>query len=151
MDEGQLRGLDRRPVSERDHELALRHAPVICFDAREPFLPTVVGYTVFRQSAASESFPRELELTGDIACAIEYAIWWDWDIQHLYELEHAWVYLDASGNLIAADASWHGRFNRMLAGDSRAAAARWPPAALLGTGASMPSRPRRNGCCSARR
>ncbi len=119
MDEEQLRGLDRRQVSERDHELALRHAPVLCFDAREPFLPTVVGYTVFRQSAASESFPRELELTGDIACAIEYAIWWDWDIQHLYELEHAWVYLDSGGNLIAAEASWHGRFNRMLADDSR--------------------------------
>ena len=114
-----LEGLDQRRPSERDYELALRHAPVICFDAREPFKPAVVGYTVFRRSAASESFPRKLEIAGDIACAIEYAIWWDWDIQHLYELEHAWVYLDADGDLIAAEASWHGRFNRMLEGDSR--------------------------------
>jgi putative hydrolase of the HAD superfamily len=40
---------------------------------------------------------------------IEYAIWWDWDIQHLYELEHVWVHLDAAEAVVAVEASAHGR------------------------------------------
>jgi glycerophosphoryl diester phosphodiesterase len=87
------------------------------FDAREPFLPTAVGYTVFRESAPSPSFPRRIELVeaehSPAALAIEYAIWWDWDIQHLYELEHAWVYLDAQGQVVRAEASWHGGYHNM--------------------------------------
>ena len=113
MLEENFRGLNRRHVSESDHELALQHAPLIRFDAKEPFLPSAAGYTVFRETAASDSFPREIQFREDVAAAIEYAIWWDWDIQHLYELEHVWVYLDDGGNLVAAEASWHGGFNRM--------------------------------------
>jgi glycerophosphoryl diester phosphodiesterase len=47
------------------------------------------------------------------ALAIEYAVWWDWDIQHLYELEHVWVYLDTDGRVVRAEASWHGRYHNM--------------------------------------
>jgi hypothetical protein len=89
------------PAAERG--LAARYAPILQFDAREPFLPLVVGYTVFRAGAPSPSFPRTVELTKngrlDTALAIEYAIWWDWDIGHLYELEHVWVYLDDNGRV----------------------------------------------------
>jgi hypothetical protein len=35
-------------------------------------------------------------------------LWWDWDIGHLYELEHAWTYVGASGAVVAVEASWHG-------------------------------------------
>src|SRR5690606_40547573 len=66
-------------------------------DRMEPFRPVAVGYHVFYESGPSPSFPRVVEL-GEPAPArcqavIEYAFWWDWDIQHLYELEHAWVYV----------------------------------------------------------
>ncbi len=105
--------LDRSTPSEADRALAVQHAPRIRFDAREPFLPAAAGYTVFRASGASPSFPREIVLPEGAASAIEYAIWWDWDIQHLYELEHIWVYLDADGRLVDAEASWHGGHNAM--------------------------------------
>ena len=110
----QIENLSRSPQSNADLELARRYAPTIRFDEREPFLPSAVGYTIFRHCANSPSFPRDLQVGNDIAFAIEYAIWWDWDIQHLYELEHIWVYVDGDGALTNAEASWHGRFHQML-------------------------------------
>ena len=125
-----------------DLALAARYAPLISFDRLEPFLPSAVGYTIFRQDADSSSFPRRVtlrpqpprialddarriarlfpdgrlpqvpELTA--AFVIEYAIWWDWDIQHLYELEHVWSYVGADGRLLYAEASWHGGYFPML-------------------------------------
>ena len=110
----QLESLETSPLSEADQEVAIRYAPCIRFDEKEPFFPSAVGYTVFRGDALSASFPREIQLNVDIAFAIEYAIWWDWDIQHLYELEHIWVYIDRDDNLVDAEASWHGGYNQML-------------------------------------
>ena len=114
MLDGALEGLDRRIAADTHHALALRHAPIIQFDAKEPFFPSVVGYTIFRGSGPSPSFPREIRLADGAAFAIEYAIWWDWDIQHLYELEHAWVFVDEGDNVVHVEASWHGNYNRML-------------------------------------
>ena len=108
-----VQGLDRSIASPEEQELALRYAPLIRFDRREPFLPSAVGYTLFRRDARSASFPRDIALADDIALVIEYAIWWDWDIQHLYELEHAWVSVDAAGEIVDLEASWHGRFHQM--------------------------------------
>ncbi|MGH2541332.1 MAG: glycerophosphodiester phosphodiesterase [Ardenticatenaceae bacterium] len=103
--------------SDADWALAARYAPVLLFDAVEPFLPSVVGYTVFRENGPSPSFPRQVGLdeAGQVQAtiAIEYAIWWDWDIGHLYELEHVWVYLDAGGRVVRAEASWHGGYHDM--------------------------------------
>lgn len=108
-----------------DHALAARYAPIIRFDANEPFLPLAAGYTVFRADAPSPSFPRPVALTPHdgppAALAIEYAIWWDWDIGHLYELEHVWVFLDSSGALVHTEASWHGGFRSMRHRDALAA------------------------------
>ena len=109
----QLERLGRIHQSEADLALARRHAPIIRFDEREPFFPSVVGYTIFEADAPSASFPRDIRLAEGIAFAIEYAIWWDWDIQHLYELEHIWVYIDRDGKLKEAEASWHGRYHQM--------------------------------------
>jgi glycerophosphoryl diester phosphodiesterase len=109
----QILSLSSPPQTDADLKLARRYAPVIRFDQREPFLPSALGYTVFRQTAPSPSFPREVPLEAGIATAIEYAIWWDWDIQHLYELEHIWVYVSGDGELVDAEASWHGRFHQM--------------------------------------
>lgn len=92
-----------------DLELARRYAPVIRFDAAEPFLPTCAGYTLFRAPGPSPSFPRLIALEQPAALAIEYAVWWDWDIQHLYELEHVWVFVDGAGAIVGVEASQHGR------------------------------------------
>lgn len=100
--------------------LAARYAPILRFDAREPFLPVSAGYTIFCETGESPSFRqgRKIDLTppdGPRAeFAIEYAIWWDWDIGHLYELEHAWVYLDAQLNPVWVEASSHGAYASMI-------------------------------------
>lgn len=101
-----------------DRALAAQYAPILLLDANEPFLPLVVGYTVFRKSVHSPSAHRyvELERWGKRGAdtVIEYALWWDWDIAHLYELEHVWVYLDANGEVIHAEGSRHGRYRKLL-------------------------------------
>lgn len=95
-------------------ELCCKYAPIIMFDEREPFLPVRVGYTIFREKVStSSSFPREIVLSDGEKFCIEYAIYWDWDIGHLYELEHAWVYVDSEEKVSRVEASWHGRYNTM--------------------------------------
>lgn len=111
--DAQLENLRQSAPLDADGALARRYAPVIQFDVREPFVPSVVGYTIFRHDAPSASFPREIQLADNIAFAIEYAIWWDWDIQHLYELEHIWIYVEEDGSIAEAEASWHGRYHQM--------------------------------------
>jgi putative hydrolase of the HAD superfamily len=105
-----------RPASTGiDHRLATAHAPILLFDSREPFPPLAVGYTIFRKHAHSTSFPRSIEVgeNDEPATAIEYAIWWDWDIVHLYDLEYIWVTLDEKEEIIKAQASWHGEIRKM--------------------------------------
>src|SRR6266496_3266854 len=94
--------------SASDLDLARHYAPVIYFDAAEPFLPLYAGYTVFRSTGPSPSFPRYVSFEQPAVLAIEYAIWWDWDIQHLYELEHAWVFVDGAGAVVSVESSQHG-------------------------------------------
>src|SRR5512145_2545840 len=96
------------------HALAARHAPVLYFDTREPFLPLAAGFTVFTTDGPSPSFNRPIELRPEdlppAALAIEYAIWWDWDIHHLDELEDVWVYIGDNGETVRVEGSWHGKF-----------------------------------------
>ncbi len=110
-----LQTLLNMPRDPDGHALATRYAPILRFDAREPFFPLVAGYTVFRQTAPSPSFRQghTVTLEPDASLAIEYAVWWDWDIGHLYELEHVWVFVDAQGHVTRGVASWHGEFNDM--------------------------------------
>src|SRR5262249_50695202 len=81
--------------------------------AAEPFLPELVGYRLLRQPGPSPTHDRYLDLLvpdGRRAEAVvEYALWSDWEIGHLYELEHVWSYVDAAGRLIPAEASWDRR------------------------------------------
>lgn len=110
--------LDASQVSS-GRGLAARYGPHIRFDATEPFLPLAVGYTVFRHSGTSPSFRQghRIDLAPEgqppADLAIEYAIWWDWDIGHLYELEHVWVYVDRKGQVVRGEASWHGGIHDM--------------------------------------
>lgn len=111
-----LKELTLMVSTTEDHALVQRHAPVLRFDRAEPFFPLAVGYTVFREASQSPSSKFMIDPDGGIA--IEYAIWWDWDIQHLYELEHIWVYLDIDEQLTKVEASAHGSLFPMVKQDS---------------------------------
>jgi len=105
--------------SSQDIALAARFAPLIHFDQAEPFFPLAVGYTIFHAEEQSPSFLRRIGRgwRPDWALAIEYAIWWDWDIGHLYELEHVWVYLDKAQQPVWVEASSHGAYASMILED----------------------------------
>lgn len=94
--------------------VAARYAPLFLLDAREPFRPQRVGYTLMEHSQPSPSFLRQIELVPPAVLAIEYAVWWEWDISHLCDLEHVWIYLDSAGHVAGCEGSYHG-FYRELA------------------------------------
>lgn len=91
-----------------DYDLAKNYAPVLCLDSREPFSVNRVFYTVFRWSGDSPSFSRRIEFRDGEELAIEYAISWDFDIGHAYELEHVWVFVKRDGTVARTEATAHG-------------------------------------------
>ena len=88
------------------------YKPYLFFDILEPFPVKAVGYTVFRKTSGSKSFPKRSIDWDTKVCAfvIEYAIFFDYDIEHLYDLEHVWVMVDYNGQVIDAEASFHGKY-----------------------------------------
>ena len=100
------------PLDESSLKLALRHSPVLRMDRREPFLPSRAAVTVFSEPGESPSFPRAVTIPPGADYVLEFAIWWDWDIQHLYELEHVWIAVEKGGRVVAVEASWHGILHR---------------------------------------
>jgi len=105
------------PLTDADRALAGAIAPVIRFAANEPFLPTHVGITALNKPRQSPSAELQITFGPGVARVIEYAIWWDWDIQHLYELEHVWLKLDAADRIVAVAASAHGKLFDMVRPD----------------------------------
>lgn len=97
-------------------ELALAYQPHIRFDLNEPFMVTAVGYTIYRETSQSLSFPKRDVIINQRTTAfiIEYAFWYDYDIEHLYDLEHIWIYVSKEGNVIDAEGSFHGKYLRMV-------------------------------------
>ncbi|MFC0215527.1 hypothetical protein ACFFK0_24335 [Paenibacillus chartarius] len=102
-----------------DRELAAKYAPVLYLDEAEPFVPVQIGVTALRPGDRSPSFNREFRHPSGHQgiTIIEYAIYWDYDIQHLYELEHVWVYIDGGGRVIDGESSFHGKYLRTLLPD----------------------------------
>ncbi len=105
MSEGR-REAEGEGTEQADAALAAAHAPILRFDRAEPFLPKRVGYQVLREPAdsgvdyrrtRSGPVPLRFDLAG-LDAVVEYGIWWDWDIQHLYGLEAAWVYRGRGGS-----------------------------------------------------
>jgi hypothetical protein len=102
----------------RELDIAERYAPILYFDRLEPFLPVRVGVSVLREAGPSPSFRRPFPFSDErLDCIVEYAIYWDFDIQHLYELEHVWVYVARDGSVLDAEASFHGKYFRGLLKD----------------------------------
>jgi len=103
---------------QSDQVLAARHAPILMLDRAEPYMPHALGYSMFRAAGASPSSKFMVDPVA--ALTIEYAIYYDWDIGHLYDLEHVWVHLDAEGKVLLVEASSHGGRLVMDAGEGRA-------------------------------
>ncbi len=92
------------------HEWIEKYQPHIYRDSREPFPIRYIGCTVFTHKERSLSFPKwEVDPAAEgLKAIIEYAIYYDYDIQHLYDLEHIWVGIDESGAVADCWCSFHG-------------------------------------------
>lgn len=91
-------------------ELILRYQPYIYKDQLDPFPIRYIGCTIFSEKKRSDSFPKwVVDPAGEGAKAIiEYAVYYDYDIQHMYDLEHIWVAIDDEENVIDCWGSFHG-------------------------------------------
>ncbi|OMF15239.1 hypothetical protein BK131_10150 [Paenibacillus amylolyticus] len=99
-------------------ETAMSFAPVLMFDRNEPFYPDFVGVSVLDRSGPSPSFKRDVQFPAEaVQYVIEYAIWWDYEIGHLYEMEHVWIYVGHDGEVVDCEASFHGKVLRGLLKD----------------------------------
>ena len=93
--------------------LFLEYASIIFMDENEPFEIKKVGYSEYTTDGCrSVSFNRSFDfgLFEGTERVLEYAYYFDYDIQHLYDLEHIWIYLDQNGDVVGAEGSYHGRF-----------------------------------------
>lgn len=105
-----------------DKQLAERYSPIIYFDENEPFFPVLVGITLFERPGQPSPSMKKRTIEFDpaqINFAIEYAIYFDYDIGHMYELEHFWVYVGHDGAVVDAEASFHGDYFKALLNDRR--------------------------------
>ncbi|WP_232436470.1 hypothetical protein [Paenibacillus rubinfantis] len=97
-------------------ELAFHHIPRMLIDEHEPFRPIRVGVTVLTETGPSPSFKRMLEVDHKrVGAVIEYAVYWDYDITHLYDLEHIWIFLSPQGTVVDCEASFHGGYLKGIA------------------------------------
>ena len=95
----------------KDAQLAARYLPIFHMDQTETIPMRAIGWTLARKTMQSPSFPkRKIPVEGKTAFTIEYACYWDYDIQHMYDLEHIWVMIGEDGHLLHAEGSFHGKY-----------------------------------------
>lgn len=110
-----MRNRKRESQETEDWKLAWRYLPRFYGDEAEPFAIQGAGYTVFREDGNSASCSRSFQLDKNkCKCMIEYAVFYDFDIQHLYDLEHVFVYIGYDGEVVDVEASFHGKFLRSM-------------------------------------
>lgn len=97
-----------------DLNLANKYMPYIYYDKNEPFFPIEVGYTIIHKTSKSPSFNRVIKVDGQVDFVIEYAFYFNYDSQHLFDLEHVWIYVDGTGNIADCEASFHGKYLKGL-------------------------------------
>lgn len=79
-----------------------------------------VGHTFYETAKRSASCTRIIDLARyEAEYCIEYAYYYDYDIQHLYDLEHIWVYVDQQGAVCGYEHSFHGKFFHVAAGSAK--------------------------------
>lgn len=95
-------------------EMARKYVPHFRADKEEPFSIDAVGYTFFYEDGPSRSCRRRFSLPESCSFLIEYAVYFDFDIQHLYDLEHVFVYVGEDGGVLDVEASFHGMFLKSM-------------------------------------
>ena len=99
-------------------ELVRKYAPHLRYDKCEPYAPSAVGYTVYRESGKSVSCNLQVRVEPG-ETVFEYAFYYDFDIQHLYDLEHIFVTTDGDGAVRGVLGSFHGKFlNNLIPGET---------------------------------
>ncbi len=100
-------------------KIAEKYLPQILFCENEPFYPISIGYEIFQSTAYSNTFarPKKISINGDVSFCVEYQIYWHYDITHMFDLEHIWIYVDKDGAVIDAECSFHGYCNKALLAD----------------------------------
>ncbi len=95
----------------RDYDIAKTNLPEIMFCENEPFMPDKIGYQIHRTTSLSNTFAtkKNIVIGDDVSLCIEYQIYWHYDITHMFDLEHIWVYLNEKGSIVNAECSFHGR------------------------------------------
>ena len=98
-----------------DLELARRYLPILHMDQNDTIPLRAVGYTVFHETADSRSFPgRRISVPENGMCTVEYACFFDYDIEHMYDLEHVFVFVGKDGHILDAQGSFHGKVMNLL-------------------------------------
>lgn len=120
----------REEIVVRDRRLAERYIPRLRYDRAEPYSPEGVGYTVYTAHDACRTDAVPLTAFKSHSCrlqieiepgetVIEYAFYYDFDIQHLYDLEHVFVKVDREGGITGILGSFHGKFlNDLIEGET---------------------------------
>lgn len=99
-------------------ELTGKYMPAFMEDEKEPFPIEGIGYTVFTENAQSSSCNRYLHADWEkVKYIIEYAVFWNYDIQHMYDLEHVFVYVGHDNSVVDVEASYHGQFYKSMIND----------------------------------
>ena len=91
-------------------DLFQAYAPLVHHDENDPFPLRTVGCTRFETPGTSLTVPG---LSWDPQAQgarqiLEYALYYDYDIQHLYDLEHVWVAVGEDGTVVDCWSSFHG-------------------------------------------
>lgn len=104
-----------KDAEDEERKLCERYAPYLMFDLREPFLPNLVGFSCLGVEEESPSFPRSFEEADHrTEFVLEYAIWWDYEIGHIYQLEQVWIYVGPNGEVLDCEVTFHGRILKGL-------------------------------------
>lgn len=103
--------VNEKEKKKTGRKLALKYFPKVYFDKEEPFDVKLIGYHIYRVSQESLTFDRKVWVDPlKVRYVIEYAIYFDYDIEHMYDLEHIWIYVGFDGKVTDAECSSHGRY-----------------------------------------
>lgn len=97
-------------LTDFEMELAKKYMPAIWQDKNETIPIRYVGITVFDHRECSKTFGKRIldPAEWNVQYIIEYAFYWDYDIQHMYDLEHILVGVRDDGSIGTCCTSFHG-------------------------------------------
>lgn len=97
-------------LTKFERELAWKYMPVIMQDKNETIPIRYIGVGVFDHKEPTRTFGSIVydPAAWNAKYIIEYAVYWDYDIQHMYDLEHIVVAVGETGEVTSCCSSFHG-------------------------------------------